>query len=260
MRRWLAAFETLLRGAVADPDQPLGKLPILLATTTAARSRAWNRTEADYPRDDARRGADRRDRAPRARSHRRAQPRHGALTYGELAQRARRDRRGAARARRAARRSRRPAASSAISTCSPAILGTLAAGAAYVPLDPAFPADRLRFMVEDAARRRDRHDQRDRRRASRVDRRRARRRASTTSLRRPSRRPRRRSALARHAPRTPPTSSTPRARPASRRACASRTARSSTSCASVAREPGMTRARRRARGDHAVVRHRGARS
>src|SRR5262249_18441844 len=32
----------------------------------------------------------------------------------------------------------------------PAIVGTLGAGAAYVPLDPAFPVERLRFMVEDA--------------------------------------------------------------------------------------------------------------
>jgi amino acid adenylation domain-containing protein len=32
----------------------------------------------------------------------------------------------------------------------PAMLGTLRAGAAYVPLDPAFPAERLAFMVEDS--------------------------------------------------------------------------------------------------------------
>ena len=31
-----------------------------------------------------------------------------------------------------------------------AVLGILKAGAAYVPLDPAFPEDRLRFMGEDA--------------------------------------------------------------------------------------------------------------
>ena len=31
-----------------------------------------------------------------------------------------------------------------------AVLGILKAGAAYVPLDPVFPQDRLRFMAEDA--------------------------------------------------------------------------------------------------------------
>src|SRR6185312_5989963 len=31
-----------------------------------------------------------------------------------------------------------------------ALMGTLKAGAAYVPLDPSFPADRLRFMLDDS--------------------------------------------------------------------------------------------------------------
>src|SRR6202023_2059979 len=31
-----------------------------------------------------------------------------------------------------------------------AILGTLKAGAAYLPLDPDYPAERLAFMIEDA--------------------------------------------------------------------------------------------------------------
>ena len=40
--------------------------------------------------------------------------------------------------------------STAASTCSSALLGVLKAGAAYVPLDPGFPAERLAYMAEDA--------------------------------------------------------------------------------------------------------------
>jgi non-ribosomal peptide synthetase component F len=49
VRRWLAAFETLLRGAIADPDQAIGKLPILAEEDRRALA-AGNGTEVDYPR------------------------------------------------------------------------------------------------------------------------------------------------------------------------------------------------------------------
>jgi len=47
VRRWLAAFEVLLRGAVADPTRTLGRLPIISDTERRAMV-LWNRTEADY--------------------------------------------------------------------------------------------------------------------------------------------------------------------------------------------------------------------
>ncbi len=55
--------------------------------------------------------------------------------------------------RRAGRRPRgagRASCSNATSTCRSAVLGVLEAGAAYLPLDPAYPADRLRYLLEDS--------------------------------------------------------------------------------------------------------------
>ncbi|MCG8916296.1 amino acid adenylation domain-containing protein [Actinokineospora sp. PR83] len=72
-----------------------------------------------------------------------------ALTYAELADRA--DRLAAALLRRGVRRddlvgvAARPSLELAVS-----ILGILRAGAAWLPLDPAYPGERLRYMVTDA--------------------------------------------------------------------------------------------------------------
>ena len=147
VRRWLAAFEILLVGAVADPTQALGKLPIVPEADRRALA-LWNRTEADFPRATrveelifatAQRTPDRV--AVRARG--------GSLTYRQLA----------IRAQAITAELRAPGVRPGDRVgllidrdldLLPAILGTLAAGAAYVPLDPAFPTDRLRFMVEDA--------------------------------------------------------------------------------------------------------------
>ena len=147
VRRWLAAFEVLLRGAVADPAQALGRLPILAEADRRLLAR-WNHTEADYPRtarvEELIAATARR--APERIAVRTA---GGTLTYGQLARRA------AAIAAELRAPGVGPGARVGLLVdrdldLLPAIVGTLAAGAAYVPLDPAFPADRLRFMVEDA--------------------------------------------------------------------------------------------------------------
>jgi len=148
VRRWLAAFEVLLRGAVADPTQPLGRLPILSAEDRAALA-AGNATEASFPRDTrvealvaatARRQPD--AIAVRAGDH--------TLTYGVLVERAA----AISAALRAAGVSPGDRVGLLVERDQhlvPALLGVLGAGAAYVPLDPGFPADRLGFMIGDAA-------------------------------------------------------------------------------------------------------------
>ncbi|AKU98435.1 Malonyl CoA-acyl carrier protein transacylase [Labilithrix luteola] len=145
--RWLASFESLLRSAVNEPALPLGRLAVVSPEERRTLAR-WNQTEAPYPREAR---IEELIAASARRVPERVAVRTGAaaLTYGELAVRA-------------------EAVSSALRTMGigsgdrvglmternihllPALVGTLGAGATYVPLDPGFPADRLAFMIEDA--------------------------------------------------------------------------------------------------------------
>ena len=145
--RWLAAFEMLLRGAVADPEQPIGGLPILSDADRRLLAQ-WNQTETEYPRTtrveelvfaSARRVPE----------HVAVEHHDEVLTYAELARRAR----AIAAAVRAS--GVRPGDRVGLFIerdleLLPALVGALAAGATYVPLDPALPDERLRFMIEDA--------------------------------------------------------------------------------------------------------------
>lgn len=146
VQRWLASYETLLRAACAQPDSAAGALPIT-SDDDLQTLRAWNATEVEYPRE--------------AFIHELVRAQIGAnasrvavisgdrtLTYAELGTRAN----AIAQALRA-----RGAEGKLVGICLereidllPAMLGILEAGAAYVPLDPAYPRDRLAFMVEDA--------------------------------------------------------------------------------------------------------------
>ncbi|HEV7518404.1 MAG TPA: amino acid adenylation domain-containing protein, partial [Thermoanaerobaculia bacterium] len=147
--RMLGHLESLLSGMAAHPDAALAELTLLGLPERQAWLREWNDTEVKTPevltpvdRAFARRAAG----APEA----------AALfcephvwTYGEL------DRRANRLAHHLRRRGlRREARVGLLLDRSPellaAVLGVLKSGAAYVPLDPSYPLERLRLMAEDA--------------------------------------------------------------------------------------------------------------
>jgi amino acid adenylation domain-containing protein len=146
-RRWVAAYEELLRGIAEDSERPVGDLPLLSADARAALLAA-SPPPTTFP-DDAylhqlvERQADRTPDAAAVRAD------DGRLTYAELDARANRLARVLA-ARGAGPGTRVGICLERTSDLLVAALAVQKTGAAYVPLDPAFPAERLRFMAEDA--------------------------------------------------------------------------------------------------------------
>ncbi len=145
--RMLRHLEALLQGILADPEQPIGRIALLLPEEEKLL-RAWNQTAAAYAQDRtlAQLFEQQAARTPEAIA---AAGCGGALSYRQLDE----------RANRLAQHLRSlgvaPGVFAAVALeRSPqmlaALLGVLKAGGAYVPLDPAFPASRLALMVEDA--------------------------------------------------------------------------------------------------------------
>jgi amino acid adenylation domain-containing protein len=146
--RLLSHLDNLLAGIVADPERRLSELPLLSAAEQHQLFSEWNDTEAEIPR------------RPFVHEmfaeHARRDP--GALavvdgarrwTYGELD----------ARADDLAARLRAVGAGPEVAVALlterslEMVLGTLAVvktGAAYLPLDPTHPAERLAFMISDS--------------------------------------------------------------------------------------------------------------
>ncbi len=146
--RMLGHWETLLKALAANPDAPLGSAPILTDSERHQLLVEWNNTKADYPRDtpvhemiEAQV-----NRTPDAVAilHEDRQ-----MSYRLLD----------ARAIQLGHYLRKLGAGPGVlvGVCvrrSPelviALLGVLKSGAAYVPLDPDYPANRLSFMVNDS--------------------------------------------------------------------------------------------------------------
>ncbi|HET9228698.1 MAG TPA: amino acid adenylation domain-containing protein, partial [Thermoanaerobaculia bacterium] len=151
LQRLADAFNRLLAGCLEDPQRPLSRLPLLSSAELHQMLAEWSPPQAAGEEDGA------------AGLHelffRQAERTPGAealiaggerITYRELA----------GRAQRLARRLRKlgvgPEGRVGIfaersADMIVALLGTLAAGGAYVPLDPDYPAERIAFILEDAA-------------------------------------------------------------------------------------------------------------
>ncbi|HKH45336.1 MAG TPA: amino acid adenylation domain-containing protein, partial [Thermoanaerobaculia bacterium] len=147
VRRLLGHLRTLLGAMVAAPERALADLPLLTPAEERQLLADWNATARALPAAPVHRlfaaVAARQPEAPAVVSA------EGALSYGEL------DR----AANRLAWRLRRLGVGPEVlvGIClerSPelavAILAVLKAGGAYLPLDPAYPAERLAFLIADA--------------------------------------------------------------------------------------------------------------
>jgi amino acid adenylation domain-containing protein len=149
IERMAGHLRNLLEAAAADPDAPVSRLPMLGETERRQVLVEWSGGRASFPPGPclhdlfAAQAARRPDAVALTDGG-------DALTYADL------DRRSEAVARRLRALGAGP--ETLVGLCverSPdlviGMLGILRAGAAYVPLDPDYPRDRLAFMVEDAA-------------------------------------------------------------------------------------------------------------
>ncbi|WP_254257969.1 non-ribosomal peptide synthetase [Methylobacter tundripaludum] len=145
--RFIAHFQCLLHGMLANPDSRLSELPLLTAPERKQLAE-WNATGIDYPHSNTIHSVF----EAVARQHPDAVAlvyRQRRLSYAELNAQANRLAQcllaqGAGPERRVAL---------CISRCPELVVGILAilkAGAVYVPVDPAYPKDRQAYLMQDA--------------------------------------------------------------------------------------------------------------
>lgn len=149
IERLLGRYQTLLEGAVADPDLPFSRLPLLTEPERQRLVTEWNATARDFPHERCVHQLYEEQAAlhPEVVAIR-DQGRE--MTYSELN----------AQANRLAHRLRDlgVAPEVTVGVCMErslefvvAVLAILKAGGAYVPLDPSHPSSRLAFMLDDSS-------------------------------------------------------------------------------------------------------------
>jgi amino acid adenylation domain-containing protein len=146
--RMAGHFRKLLESIVANPDEPILKLPLLTDAERHQLLVEWNDTAMAYPRDCSLHHL---FEAQAARTPNATAVSFGdeSLTYGEL------ERRANQLARYLIHLGAKP--DSLVAICVErsldmivGLLGILKAGAAYVPVDPAYPQDRIAYMLENS--------------------------------------------------------------------------------------------------------------
>ena len=141
-------LQSLLEAIVADPDQSIATLPILMEAERHQILVEWNDTAADYPKDKCihQLFEEQVEQRPDAIA---VEFEDEQITYRELNR----------RANQLAHHliSLGAGAEAPVAICVErslelvvGLLGILKAGGAYVPLDPAYPRDRLTFMLQDS--------------------------------------------------------------------------------------------------------------
>ncbi|MGW2229719.1 amino acid adenylation domain-containing protein [Streptomyces formicae] len=142
-----ARLGRILTAAVADPDEPIGDIDLLSAAEHRQAVSGWNDTAREVPRASL---ADLfQDQAARTPGRTAVVQQGTELTYGQLNSRANRlahhlIAQGAGPEQVVALKLPRSAEMVV------AVLAVLKTGAAYLPIDPQYPDDRVQFMLDDA--------------------------------------------------------------------------------------------------------------
>ncbi len=148
IRRLLAHFEVLLDGAATAPSARLSALPLLPGKERQQVVHEWNRTDAPYPREQTLHALIEAQvaRTPDAVA---LVTDGGTMTYAELNQRAN-QLAGYLRGLGAGPGRLVGLSAERSFDLMVGLLGILKSGAAYVPLDPEYPAERLEYMLGDS--------------------------------------------------------------------------------------------------------------
>ena len=146
--RWLGHFQTLLEAAAQDPNRPVSRLPLLSSDERSHLLEDWNQTAAVYPHDRCinQLFEEHVERTPDAVA---VVFEDQSLTYREL------DRRANQLAVYLRKSGVGPGTLIGVFIDRSlemmiALMGVLKAGAAYVPMDPTYPAERIAHVLDDA--------------------------------------------------------------------------------------------------------------